>query len=110
MARTPPPVTLLRFVGSRGFLPGVPTRDLTDADLARLVRQRTNRRPGEAGYDVALADRIGSLVRSGLYAAIEPRPALVVTSPPVAPPPPPPEPTVVEAEPESTPQEGTPDA
>lgn len=107
MPKTPPPALVLRYVGTRGFVPGVPARDLTDADLARLVRQRTALRPGEQGFDAALEDRTAALVRSGQYEAIAPPDA---PRPKSAKPSPPPEPAAPPAEPETTTTEVSTDA
>jgi len=54
--------------GTGRFIHGVPRRDLTAEDLARLVYRDAGRlRPGDKGFAEALAKRRESLIRSGLY-------------------------------------------
>ncbi len=62
------PAAALTYRGGRRFIPGVPARDLTAADLERLVYRARQLKPGDVGFDDALAARIVSLTRSGLFA------------------------------------------
>jgi hypothetical protein len=72
--------TGLTWLGAKRFIPGVPSRDLSAGDLERLVYRRLRLRPGDKGFDEALAARTASLIRSGLFASAD-------TSSPAAPPP-----------------------
>jgi hypothetical protein len=59
---------VLRFDRSkRAHKQGVPARDLTEADLKRLVYVRKRIKPGAMGFKAEYNDFVSRLAASGLY-------------------------------------------